>query len=134
VRQCTVMNEARPIDHAVSEDATPPAAPRESDAAPSAPDSATAVKERPAPSRGKVEHLPPWRVLLHNSDEPTMEYVVSTLVELTPLNSTRAFTVMMEAHTTGVALVLVTHHERAELYRDQFRSKRLTVTIEPVEA
>ncbi len=101
---------------------------------PAPPESATAVKERPAPSRGRVEHLPPWRVLLHNADEPTMDYVVATLVELTPLNSTRAFTVMMEAHTTGVALVLVTHRERAELYRDQFRTKRLTVTIEPTES
>lgn len=92
-----------------------------------------AVKERPAPSRGKVEQLPPWRVLLHNADEPTMEYVVATLVELTPLNTVRAFAVMMEAHKTGVSLVLVTHRERAELYRDQFQSKQLPVTIEPAE-
>jgi ATP-dependent Clp protease adapter protein ClpS len=38
---------------------------------------------------------------------------------------------MMEAHTTGVSLVLVTHKERAELYEEQFRSVLLTVTIEP---
>jgi len=62
-----------------------------------------------------------------------VEYVIATLVELTPLNATRAYSVTMEAHTTGVALVLVTHRERAELYRDQFQSKRLTVTIEPTE-
>jgi hypothetical protein len=29
--------------------------------------------------------------------------------------------------------VLVTHKERAELYVDQFKSKSLTVTIEPAE-
>jgi ATP-dependent Clp protease adapter protein ClpS len=40
---------------------------------------------------------------------------------------------MMEAHTTGVALVLTTHRERAELYQEQFKSRRLTVTIEPAE-
>jgi ATP-dependent Clp protease adaptor protein ClpS len=34
---------------------------------------------------------------------------------------------------SGVALVLVTHKERAELYVEQFASKRLTVTIEPAE-
>jgi len=109
-----------------------PGLPAPSDAAPQHSGS-TAVKERPRPSRGRVEHLPPWRVLLHNADEPTVEYVIATLVELTPLNATRAYSVTMEAHTTGVALVLVTHRERAELYRDQFQSKRLTVTIEPTE-
>ena len=38
-----------------------------------------------------------------------------------------------EADKTGVALLLVTHQERAELYKDQFTSKGLTVTIEPTE-
>ena len=38
-----------------------------------------------------------------------------------------------ECHETGVALLLVTHKERAELYREQFQSKNLTVTIEPAE-
>ena len=39
-----------------------------------------------------------------------------------------------EAHETGVALLLVTHKERAELYQDQFESKGLTtVTIQPDE-
>lgn len=97
------------------------------------PRGAAALKERPSPSPTKLDQLPPWRVLLHNADEPTMDYVVATLVELTPLNAHRAVTVMLEAHRTGVALVLVTHKERAELYRDQFQSKRLTVTIEPAE-
>jgi ATP-dependent Clp protease adaptor protein ClpS len=45
----------------------------------------------------------------------------------------RAAAVMLEAHRTGVALVLVTHLERAELYVDQFRSKKIRVTIEPTE-
>ena len=34
---------------------------------------------------------------------------------------------------TGVALLLTTHKERAELYQEQFQSKGLTVTIEPAE-
>jgi hypothetical protein len=40
---------------------------------------------------------------------------------------------MDEADKTGVALLLTTHKERAELYKDQFESKGLTVTIEPDE-
>lgn len=93
------------------------------------PKASTAVKERTAPP--KVDQLPPFRVLLHNADEPTFEYVIQTLMELTPLNKVRSTEVTFEAHTRGVALVLVTHKERAELYEQQFKSKMLTVTIEP---
>ena len=39
---------------------------------------------------------------------------------------------MMEADKTGVALLLVTHRERAEFMKDQFESKGLTVTISPM--
>ena len=38
---------------------------------------------------------------------------------------------MLEAHKSGVALLLVTHKERAELYLDQFQSMGLSVSIEP---
>jgi ATP-dependent Clp protease adaptor protein ClpS len=92
---------------------------------------APGVKERAA--LGPVDHLPPYRVLLHNDDRLDMDHVVDTLVQLTPLDLSRAMVVMLEAHKRGVALVLVTHRERAELYVDQFRSKRLTVTIEQAE-
>lgn len=95
------------------------------------PATATAVKTRPSPPR--VDRLPPYRVLLHNDDVHDMLDVVNTIVELTPIDRTRATLVMLEAHTTGVAMLLVTHKERAELYRDQFRSKQLTVTIEQAE-
>ncbi len=38
-----------------------------------------------------------------------------------------------ELHETGVALLLTTHKELAELYKEQFQSKGLVVTIEPAE-
>lgn len=84
---------------------------------------------RPAPPR--VDRLPPYRVLLHNDDRNDMVHVVASLVELAALPRARAVQVMLTAHTRGLALVAVTHKERAELYQDQFRSKGLTVTIEP---
>src|SRR4051794_24346043 len=97
----------------------------------------TAVKPkraRKAAPKGKPpKPLPPWKVLLHNSDQPTIEFVVETIVELTPLNKQDAAIRTLEAHETGVALLLVTHKERAELYQEQFQSKGLTVTIEPAE-
>lgn len=97
--------------------------------APEQPKSATAVKERTTPP--KVDQLPPFKVLLHNDDVNEMGYVVRTLMELTPLDKGRSTEVTLEADSRGVALVLVTHKERAELYQQQFKSKMLTVTIEP---
>lgn len=86
----------------------------------------------PVPVKPPVAELPPFRVLLHNDDVNTDVFVMVTLMELAALPKQRAAEVTLEAHRTGVALVTVTHKERAELYRDQFASKRLTVTIEPV--
>lgn len=88
---------------------------------------ATQIQDVPA----KVDRLPPFRVLLHNDPVSDFDHVIDTLVDLTPLDPAKAEAVTMEAHESGVALVLVTHRERAELYVDQFKSKLLTVTIEP---
>jgi len=77
--------------------------------------------------------LPPWKVLLHNDDKNDQIFVARTILELTPLKQQEAELRMKEANDTGVALLLVTHKERAELYKDQFESKGLTVTIEPAE-
>ncbi len=92
---------------------------------------ATATAPRPQTDRPKVDQLPPFKVLLHNDDVNSFEDVVQAILELTPLQRTRALEVMLEAHQSGVALVLVTHKEAAELYQERFQSKRLTVTIEP---
>src|SRR5678816_3887164 len=86
-----------------------------------------------APKHKPPQMLPPWKVLLHNDDKNDMKFVCETIVELTPLNKQDAELRMKEADETGVALLLVTHKERAELYKDQFESKGLTVTIEPAE-
>lgn len=92
---------------------------------------AAATQPRKLPP--KMDQLPPFRVLLHNDDLNEMRYVVRTIMELTRFDSGRAMKIMMTAHTTGAALVLVTHKERAELFRDQFASKRLKATIEPAD-
>ena len=89
--------------------------------------------KKPAPQKAPPQMLPPWKVLLHNSDQPTFEFVTRTIVELTPLKEQDAKLRTKEAHETGVALLLTTHKERAELYKDQFESKGLVVTIEPAE-
>ena len=110
----------------------PPAAP-----APPAP-MAQAPAPKAAPgSKARPERafntLPPFRVLLHNDAHNDMMFVVRSIVELTPLNAPLARDVMLTAHEAGVAQVLTTHKERAELYQEQFASKGLIVTIEPAE-
>jgi ATP-dependent Clp protease adaptor protein ClpS len=98
---------------------------------PETPQGATATKIKPV--RKPPQPLPPWKVLLHNDDKNDMQHVILSIVELTPLNEQDAVNRMKEAHDTGVALILVTHKERAELYQEQFQSKSLVVTIEPAE-
>ena len=88
---------------------------------------ATATRTQPP----RLDRLPPYRVLLHNDDINAMLDVVGAILELTTLNRTKAFEAMMTAHQRGMVLLLLTHRERAELYEEQFRSKRLIVTIEP---
>lgn len=88
-------------------------------------------KHEPKPAPPKTDKLPPYKVLLHNDDHNEMVYVVLTIVELTPLREFEASRRMFEAHLRGLTLLLTTHKERAELYRDQFKAKGLKVTIEP---
>ena len=88
---------------------------------------------KPSPRKRPPQALPPWKVLLHNDDKNTVDYVVSTITQLTALNEQDATQRTVEADKTGVALLLTTHKERAELYQEQFTSKGLVVTIEPAE-
>lgn len=92
-----------------------------------------ARRHRPTPSvpYRKCEHLPPWKVILHNDDINEVLYVVEVISRLTPLHLEAAYDRMLEAHTQGRSLLLVTHCERAELYREQFSAHHLTVSIEP---
>jgi ATP-dependent Clp protease adaptor protein ClpS len=83
------------------------------------------------PQRPRTRRLPPWSVLLHNDDVNDMEYVTNSIVRLTTLARHDAITRMIEAHQTGLALLVQTHREHAELLQEQFSSMRLTVTIEP---
>ena len=79
----------------------------------------------------RVQQLPPFRVILHNDDVNTVEHVIRTILELTRLGEQEAVLRTLEAHETGLSLLLTTHKERAELYVEQFASCSLTVTCEP---
>ena len=93
----------------------------------------TGVQTAVWPEAVEPRLLPMYRVILHNDDVNDMVEVVESIVSLTHLNQQEAIERTLEAHYTGCSLLLVIHKERAELYMEQFRSCRLTVTIEPDE-
>ncbi len=95
---------------------------------------ATVPAKRPAPPKRDPRMLPPCKVLLHNDDVNTFEHVIRSIVRLTPIREDDAVVKAIEAHETGLTLLLVTHRERAELYLDQFASLNITVTLETDEA
>ncbi len=77
---------------------------------------------------------PRYRVLLHNDDFNPMEYVVQVLMTTVPsLTQPQAVSIMMEAHHSGIALVITCAQEHAEFYCETLKNHGLTSTIEPDE-
>jgi ATP-dependent Clp protease adaptor protein ClpS len=77
---------------------------------------------------------PRYRVLLHNDDFNPMEHVVQALIQTVPsLTQPQAVNIMMEAHNSGIALVITCALEHAEFYCETLKNHGLTSTIEPDE-
>jgi ATP-dependent Clp protease adaptor protein ClpS len=80
---------------------------------------------------------PRWKVILHNDDVTTFEFVIELLVKLFNKPHSEASRLTHEIHNSGSALITVTSFERAELYVDQVKSLArprgypLTATMEP---
>ena len=75
---------------------------------------------------------PRYRVLLHNDPVNSMEYVVVTLRQVVPsLSEQDAIAVMLEAHNTGMGLVIVCDLEPAEFYCETLKAKGLSSSLEP---
>jgi len=82
------------------------------------------------PSELKIKS-PKYKVLLHNDPVNSMEYVTTTLREVVPqLSEQDAIAIMLEAHNSGVGLVIVCDLEPAEFYSESLKSKGLTSSIE----
>ena len=100
--------------------------------APSAP-----VVERGTESEEKTRLAPRWKVILHDDDVTTFQFVIELLRTLFHKPADEAVRLTREVHRTGSALITVTSRERAELYVEQVRSLArprgfpLTATIEP---
>ena len=68
-----------------------------------------AVKERKKTRRPRL-----YKVLLHNDDYTTMEFVVQILVEFFNKSTTEATQIMLHVHTKGVGVCGVYPYEVAE--------------------
>lgn len=85
----------------------------------------TASDTQTVPEAGTEQRTglaPRWKVLLHDDDTTTFEFVIVLLVTLFQKEPPEAVRLTQEVHDTGSALVTVTSLERAELYLEQVRS------------
>jgi ATP-dependent Clp protease adaptor protein ClpS len=68
-----------------------------------------------AESREKVEEPPLFKVLLHNDDYTTMEFVVWVLESIFNMAVDQAIQVMLNVHTQGIGVAGVYTYEIAEM-------------------
>jgi ATP-dependent Clp protease adaptor protein ClpS len=79
----------------------------------------------------------PYRVIIHNDDVTTFEFVINVLVVIFGLSFRRASDVAYEAHTIGNAYVttLALEEARSRVFKAQYLARQqgfpLTFTIEP---
>jgi ATP-dependent Clp protease adapter protein ClpS len=83
----------------------------------------------PPPHR-TVQQLPPWRLILHDDEVSEKQHVIAALAAALPLSRAAAAQRVLQAHRDGVATVLETHRELAELYYLQLSKRNLIVSIE----
>src|SRR5215831_1239879 len=82
--------------------------------------------------RQRARLLPPYKVILFNDDYNEMDFVVAVLLRtISNLTQTEAEYIMLTAHLTGSAVVVVCPKEIAEYYQERLLSYGLTAKIEP---
>jgi len=82
--------------------------------------------------KSKTEHEPSWRVLLHNDDVHTFDYVTGAIVKVVrTVSRKKAHRITMQAHSGGVATVTTTWKVQAEDYCKGLQMHGLTSSIAP---
>ena len=83
-------------------------------------------------TRERTQLLPPYKVILFNDDYNEMNDVVFALLRtINNLSRQAAERIMLIAHLTGSAVVIVCPKEEAEYYQERLIGYGLTATIEP---
>merc|ERR1719221_637208 len=73
-----------------------------------------------------------WRVLLHNDDIHTFEYVTGCITQTVKhLSRRKAYNITWEAHSAGMATVACVWKGEAETFSMKLQQKGLTVSIAP---
>jgi ATP-dependent Clp protease adapter protein ClpS len=96
---------------------------------------ATIAKPKPKPkekSKEDVENEPMWRVLLHNDDVHTWDYVIFAIVSVVrTITRKKAHKITTQVHTMGTATVTVTWKQMAKQYCLKLQEFGLTSSISP---
>jgi len=83
-------------------------------------------------TRRRTQLLPPYKVILFDDDYNEMDAVVYALLHsVNNLSRQEAHSIMLTAHLTGSAVVIVCPKEAAEYYQERLQSYGLKVIIEP---
>jgi ATP-dependent Clp protease adaptor protein ClpS len=75
-----------------------------------------------AESREKVEEPPLYKVLLHNDDYTTMEFVIEVLESVFNMPEEQAIQVMLNVHLRGIGVAGIYTYEIAETKVEQTTS------------
>lgn len=70
----------------------------------------------------RTRRIPPYNVILLNDDHHSMEFVIETLCKVLGCAVERAFQLMLEAHTSGRAIIWTGSKEVAELKAEQIHT------------
>ncbi len=70
----------------------------------------------------KPKKQPPYAVVVLNDEEHTFQYVIETLMKVFGYPQEKSYTLTMQVHNEGRAIVWSGSREVAELKRDQIRS------------
>ncbi len=82
--------------------------------------------------RLRAKLFPPYKVILFDDDYNEMDYVVTALLHaVNDLSQQEAERIMLTAHLTGSAIVVVCPKEIAEYYQERLLNYGLTASIEP---
>lgn len=99
--------------------------------------SMTSETDRKTHSETREQLAPLYRILFHDDNVTTMDFVIDLGIRVFNLTRNRAVQVMIEVHTQGISIVTVEPFEQAEFHRDQCISIArgqgfpFCVTIEP---
>lgn len=65
-------------------------------------------------TREKIDKPRLWKILLHNDNYTTMEFVVTVLIGVFHKNQVEAIRIMLDVHQKGIGVVGTYTHEVAE--------------------